>query len=103
MRIVQQIKRRSFLQPLPYSDSYRTPTHAINQAPPIARMIFPVPPQFSQRSPLIFPDPEHFGQTSSPVPGVPGGASSPGLAALGSISAMFHASLAVGNPGTRRH
>jgi hypothetical protein len=60
------------------------------QPPPIARVIFPVPPQFSQILPLTFPDPEHCGHTSSPVPGVPGAASSPGFVGPVPVSVMIH-------------
>jgi hypothetical protein len=41
---------------------------------------FPVPPQFGQSLPFSsFPVPRQILHMSSPVPGVPGGASSPGL------------------------
>lgn len=39
----------------------------------------PVPAQFVQALPRTVPLPWHTGQMFSPVPGVPGGASSPGL------------------------
>jgi hypothetical protein len=40
----------------------------------------PVPPQLRHSWPrAVLPLPLHSGQMSSPVPGVPGGASSPGL------------------------
>lgn len=43
-------------------------------------MTLPVPPQFGQSAPLAFlPLPLQTGQMSSPVPGVPAGASSPGF------------------------
>ena len=47
-------------------------------APPIPLTIRPVPSQFGHVAPATSPLLLHFGQTSSPVPGVPGGASSPG-------------------------
>jgi len=47
-------------------------------APPIPLTIRPVPSQFAHVSPSTSPLLSHVGQTSSPVPGVPGGASSPG-------------------------
>jgi hypothetical protein len=50
------------------------------QAPPMPRTMRPVPSQFGQAPPrAALPEPLHSGQISSPVPGVPGGASSPGL------------------------
>ena len=49
-----------------------------DHAPPMPRVIRPVPSQFSQGFPSILPLPLHSGQMSSPVPGVPGRASSPG-------------------------
>ncbi len=49
------------------------------QAPPMPRTIRPVPSQVRQTcSRAVRPVPLHSGQTSSPVPGVPAGASSPG-------------------------
>lgn len=42
----------------------------------------PVPSQVGQEPFSTFPLPWHFGQTSSPVPAVPSGASSPGLLEL---------------------
>jgi len=42
-------------------------------------VIFPVPEQLPQGVAPTRPDPWHTGQIFSPVPGVPAGASSPGL------------------------
>jgi hypothetical protein len=49
------------------------------QAPPMPSTIRPVPPHLGQAEPSMRPLPWHCGQISSPVPGVPGAASSPGL------------------------
>src|SRR5207248_5344542 len=54
-------------------------------APPIALMTLPEPPQFGQVPLPRRPVPPQSPHTASPVPGVPGGASSPGLSA-GAVS-----------------
>src|SRR3954452_3425457 len=51
------------------------------QAPPTARITVPLPPHVAQGAPSIRPLPWQSGHTSSPVPIVPGAASSPGLSA----------------------
>src|SRR5690348_6054948 len=59
-----------------------SPKHApyrLDQAPPIALITFPLPPQFGHWVTPMRPLPPHSRQVASPVPGVPGGASSPGL------------------------
>src|SRR5690606_14198511 len=65
------------------------------QAPPIPSITLPVPPQFSHGLLLIRPVPRQTGQTSSPVPGVPGGASSPGFMRVLSLSLATKLSPAV--------
>jgi hypothetical protein len=68
-------------------DSREEPCQA--QAPPMPRTMRPVPSQFGQLSPRAdFPLPLHCGQMSSPVPGVPGGASSPGLVRGGGVGCL---------------
>jgi hypothetical protein len=50
------------------------------QPPPMPSLTLPVPLQFGHVPPACaLPVPLQAGQRSSPVPGVPGGASSPGL------------------------
>lgn len=54
--------------------------HSFPYPPPTPSMILPVPPQLSHDRPSVLPLPPHTGQSPSPVPGVPSGASSPGRA-----------------------
>jgi hypothetical protein len=51
------------------------------QAPPIAWITLPLPPQFGQGSWPRRPEPAQTEQMVSPAPGVPGGTSSPGFMA----------------------
>jgi len=54
----------------------------INQAPPMPTVTLPVPWHWAHGlPPASLPDPPHTRQMLSPVPGVPAGASSPGLGA----------------------
>jgi len=59
------------------------------QAPLMPRTMRPLPSQFAQRWPSFVPLPSHAGQMSSPVPGVPGGASSPGAGGVRSGRSAF--------------
>jgi hypothetical protein len=55
-----------------------------DQPPPIPVVTLPVPLHSGQLSPSSLPEPLQAGHRFSPVPGVPGGASSPGF--VGSVS-----------------
>ena len=66
-----------------FESPYKRPTS--NYPPAMPSMTFPVPSQFGHRLPSTLPLPLQFGQRFSPVPGVPAGASSPGLLMFGSV------------------